>query len=176
MMDNKVVDKDGGTFYCASNNFWGTDKKLLELYKQSVIKCDKNSKMIQKRANEVEKNAPNRVEYAYKDGKNYKDVPYTDTQIKAYKKYEKELDFYQKNDKVYKDFIKWRDKIHRSDWDLEHKYRHALAKVDAKAFLKAYKGKFVFTTSYSDNDGSIGALMEHGNIFRNVEHERISMH
>ena len=175
MFDGKKVDKDGGTWYYASNNYWGTDKKLVELLRQATIKEEKHSQMIQKRAIDVEKCGPLRVEYAYEGGSNYKGELYTKEQITAYKKYMKELDFYHKNDKVYKEFIKWRDKIHNADWALERKYRHALATADAKAFLKAHKGKFIFITSYSD-DGSIGALMEHGNIFRNVEHERISMH
>ena len=175
MFDGKKADKDGGTWYPASNKYWGTDKKLLEQIRQSTIKIDKNYKEIQKRATEVEKSGPVRVEYAYEGGSNFKGEFYTDAQIKAYKKYMKEVDFFHKTDKVYKEFIKWRDKILRRDWELEYKYRHALATADAKAFLKGNKGKFIFTTSYGD-DGSIGSLMEHGNIFRNVEHERISMH
>lgn len=42
-------------------------------------------------------------------------------------------------------------------------------------FEKREKGN-IFDFTYSDNDGSIYALMEHGNIFKNLEHEVISNH
>jgi hypothetical protein len=51
-----------------------------------------------------------------------------------------------------------------------------IAEEDAQNFLDDNKGKFIFIISYSDNDGTQGCTMEHGNIFRNVPHVRISQH
>jgi hypothetical protein len=64
------------------------------------------------------------------------------------------------------------DKMHKN----EDKLRTIIAKKQARAFLNKYKGKFIFITSYSDNDGEKGCTLEHGDIFCNVPHIKISNH
>lgn len=66
---------------------------------------------------------------------------------------------------------------HCTQDDEMHKLRHeAIRKVaesDAKAFLEANYDAFILYTGYSDD---CEALMEHGEIFRNLEYVRINEH
>jgi predicted ribosome quality control (RQC) complex YloA/Tae2 family protein len=48
--------------------------------------------------------------------------------------------------------------------------------IHFKKFLEENKGKQLYSFSYSDNDGDQGTLMEHGGIFENLPHVRISRH
>lgn len=43
-------------------------------------------------------------------------------------------------------------------------------------FLKDNKGSFVYELVYADEDGSYGCAMEHGDVFQNLSHIRISHH
>lgn len=45
-----------------------------------------------------------------------------------------------------------------------------------RSFLKEHKGKFIYTFEYGDEDGPLGCALEHGKLFDNLEHERISKH
>ncbi len=47
----------------------------------------------------------------------------------------------------------------------------------ARIYLKTFpKGKHVFSIEYSDNDGNYYCALEHGEIFDNIPHVRISHH
>jgi hypothetical protein len=48
--------------------------------------------------------------------------------------------------------------------------------IHFKKFLEKNKDKQLYSFSYSDNDGTQGTLMEHGGIFENLPHVRISRH
>lgn len=73
----------------------------------------------------------------------------------------------------------WVKKYHAAEkkrWD-EHTAAVDKAAREYYERVKAqFKGLKLFRFSYSDNDGSIFATMEHGDTFRNVPHVRISHH
>lgn len=48
--------------------------------------------------------------------------------------------------------------------------------ADYEAFMNKYKDNFVRILEYSDNEGELGVVMEHGDIFRNVKSIKISNH
>lgn len=77
-------------------------------------------------------------------------------------------DVYNRNDLTQKE----KDKIW-SDWDKEYdKYQ----KDTAMAFVKKHKDMFIYTFEYSDNDGDYFCTLEHGGIFDNLKHVKISRH
>ena len=45
-----------------------------------------------------------------------------------------------------------------------------------KEFLEKNKDSYICMLSYSDNDGNMHIVMEHGDIFRNIPHVRFSRH
>jgi len=46
----------------------------------------------------------------------------------------------------------------------------------AKELIKEFEGKELFVVEYADRDGNFGCVMEHGDIFENIPHFRISKH
>lgn len=60
------------------------------------------------------------------------------------------------------------------DWDALHEAEAAFREIGVKRFLKLHEGKQILCFSYADESGE--GLLEHGNIFANVEHEQISHH
>lgn len=73
----------------------------------------------------------------------------------------------------YNDFRKADGKY---DFDAYKKAYDEFQEAYAKDVLNKYKGNFVFTVEYCDNEGDWGCFMEHSDIFENVSHERISHH
>ena len=74
----------------------------------------------------------------------------------------------------------WRDmsQEEHDEWYEEHdRKREEASKTFLERFLKRFPedAKF-FRFSYSDNDGSLGCSMEHGDLFDKVECMRISHH
>ena len=67
-------------------------------------------------------------------------------------------------------FKKWDKKFNEA-------YMKLAKKVYKEKFEKLFEDKNVFILSYSDNgEGTERAIMEHGNIFRNIPHIRINNH
>jgi hypothetical protein len=62
------------------------------------------------------------------------------------------------------------------DWEAYNLAANTLAEKDAKQFKNRNKGKVIYTFNYSDNDSEPGSAMEHGEIFRNLDHVRVSRH
>lgn len=79
-----------------------------------------------------------------------------------YKEYTKGLDF---NTEEYKEAFKRSNKAYK-DW-IGEKY---------KEYKKAHKGKKIVTLEFSDNDGSLNASIEHGDLFSHLDSMRISHH
>jgi hypothetical protein len=61
-------------------------------------------------------------------------------------------------------------------WNEESKVIDNIASEQAKEWMKNHKQWWYTILSYADDDGSHGAVMEHGGIFRHVEHVQISHH
>jgi len=64
-------------------------------------------------------------------------------------------------------------KKHWKKWEEARKKFH---RKKAKELLDEFKGKKLFIVEYADEDGSFGCVMEHGDIFENIPHFRISKH
>lgn len=61
-------------------------------------------------------------------------------------------------------------------WDNRAKLSEARGRALAKRFIDANKNCDVYVFEFSDNNGSMFSMMEHGDIFRNFKHVRISKH
>ena len=67
---------------------------------------------------------------------------------------------------------KEKDKLWR-DWEKAYnKYQ----KDTAMKFIKSNKNTFIYVFEYSDNDGDYYTTLEHGGIFNNLPHAKISRH
>lgn len=171
----KQTDKDGGSWMENDRRYFGSDPKLLEEIKQYYIKeqLDSDKYWADERRIMSKFSIP-KVRYASTSGKNKNGEPFSKTEISAYIKYEKQIEEFKKTDKEYlahkKCGLDW------SKLEQIHKIKMKLAKKDAKKFFDANKGKFIFVQEYSDNQGNNGCIMEHGGIFRNVEHIQVSNH
>ena len=62
------------------------------------------------------------------------------------------------------------------DWDAYEKASSAHRCAMAEKIKVEFEGMVVYTFEYSDNDGPLYCTMEHGGIFDNVPHMRISNH
>ena len=117
------------------------------------------------------------VPYASENSTNWTTrTPCTAEDIKAYTEYREKVEAFEKTNAEY---IKVKNKYYRSErnfWKTTSVLARKLARVDLAKFLKDNKGKFVTRFTYSDNDGSFFSMMEHGNIFRNLNHVHISHH
>jgi len=67
----------------------------------------------------------------------------------------------------------WRDIF----WDERRLKQNSFANVVASEFLeKVPDGYYIYTFEYGDEDGAYFSEMEHGNIFHNLIHFRVSKH
>jgi hypothetical protein len=62
------------------------------------------------------------------------------------------------------------------DWDLYHELVETESGAETKNFMEQNKGKVIAIYSYSDNDGELGAAMEHGDLFGRLIHFVDSQH
>lgn len=62
------------------------------------------------------------------------------------------------------------------DWPAYEKASEEFRAKMAEKIQKEFEGKDVYTFEYSDNDGNFFCTMEHGGIFDNVPHMRVSNH
>lgn len=77
------------------------------------------------------------------------------------------------------DYPDWNDKyldIVKQKAEEERISINQNAETIAKKHWKIFKKLHTFVLEYGDEDGSYGALMEHGDIFRNIYHQKISNH
>lgn len=63
-----------------------------------------------------------------------------------------------------------------TDWAAHDVARREHAEVLYDEFLKKNEGKVFLRFEYSDNDGAYYTSLEHGDLFRRLEHIRISHH
>jgi hypothetical protein len=160
------------------NLVYGSDINLMNKIKDATIKEETEMRKF----HDMEKNLINQsgiksFPYAYEGGVcHLTKKPYTKKQISDYNKYMAQVEEYKKTNAEYLSFNKKKFKLWREQADVRHNLSSEMAEKDAKNFLEDNKGKFIFIISYSDNDGSKGTVMEHGDIFKNVSHVRISHH
>jgi len=68
------------------------------------------------------------------------------------------------------------DKMLDSHYAIENEIFEKIETQIVSNLLKLAKKKWTFITEYSDNEGETNALMEHGEVFRNLTHYRFSHH
>lgn len=73
---------------------------------------------------------------------------------------------------LYKKFEDQRDVT----YEVKRIIRNELSHKHIKNLEQKFKGKYIYITSHSDNDGSVESALEHGDTYRNVPHETISQH
>ena len=169
------VDELGGKWRIDNPDLFGFDKKSLNKLRDVIIKSKKSySEYCEKIYEITKKNSPTTQPYAYKGGNDRDGVPFTKKQINDYNRYQKALDLFRKTNKEYLKAVKEERKSSDILNAKENKLRKIIATKDAKRFLKNNKGAFIFVVNYGDEKGE--PTLEHGNIFRNVKHIRISQH
>ena len=62
------------------------------------------------------------------------------------------------------------------DWDIFNERNRERALKLTNEFLKEAQGKVIYHFHYADEDGDFWSNMEHGNLFRNLQHLTISHH
>ena len=175
--DIDIDDRDefGGKWRIQDPDLLGFDKKTLDKLRDVILKREKFSSEYHEKINEiVKKNFPDYTPYAYKGGKGTDGVPFTKKQINDYTRYERARNIFHKTDKEYLKLEKQERKEQDISYAKENELRKIIATKDAKRFLKNNKGAFIFVVNYGDENGE--STLEHGDIFRNVKHIRISQH
>lgn len=174
------TDELGGQWYSQTNEFWGTDKKLLYELRDFIIDEENKDNIRREKKFRIDRDFISKnpqPKYAYRKGTNPDTgKPYTEEEYKKYEKWNKAIDKYRLEHKEYQELDKEEKEHWRPRWEKEEKLRNAIAEKDVKEFLKSTKGKIVFILNYGDQDGSVGSTMEHGGIFRNINYIRISQH
>jgi len=64
----------------------------------------------------------------------------------------------------------------QESWDLLDKRNSTAALELTNQFIKEAKGKVIYQFRFSDEDGNFWSSMEHGDLFRNLQHLTISHH
>lgn len=176
-MNNTHYDGEGYWYGDDKNPYFGADKETLEKLRQMTIAEAKRRKEIDEAQRRIMETCPiKRVPFAYEGGKNHKTgKKYTKKQIEAYKKNEAEISKWQKEHAEYQRLNEERQSLWKN-YEKQRRLTRKIARADAKKFLEDHPDAFIFETSYSDNDGEHMSIMEHGNIFKNLPHVRVSHH
>jgi len=174
---NSEPDEHGGYWDSKKGRYFGSDKKIMEDLRQCIIDDENKEWEFRERERALLKRGPKYVLAAYKGGTNsYTGKPYTKKEIKAYDKYCKDRDKFRDTDTEFIAFDKERQDFWHKKWEKLGKLRKKIATIDAQNFLDDNKGAFIFIVEYADENGWIGGIMEHGNIFRNVPHLVLNKH
>ena len=162
--------------------YFGTNKKLLEEFKQFQIKNkpflwffkrDENNSWGRKLAIEekVKKKHPPIPEYPKREDSNYSNIMNKIDKLNG--DINKEVEEICKTDKKYQQLQKKEKRLQKKF----EEYASRLAKIDAEEFWNKYGKGYIFIPTYSDNrSGILGTVMEHGNIFKNVPHVSMINH
>lgn len=76
-----------------------------------------------------------------------------------------------------KDWKERHEKVEKAAWDQYDKdNRKAATALVNHMFKGPFKGKNLYRCSFSDNDGGVFVVMEHGDTFRSIPNIRISHH
>jgi len=173
----KTTDEHGGSWSYEVGRYFGSNKKVLERLRLNIVKHENFEKEIRQEESVIVAKLGKPVRYAYEGGTNYSTKkPFTKKEISEWEKYSKRLEEFKETDKEYLALSNKRSKLWKDQSYTNDALYKELAREDAQNFLDDNKGKFIFTISYSDNDGEVMCTMEHGDIFRNVPHVRISHH
>ncbi|MCK9428952.1 MAG: hypothetical protein M0R17_02940, partial [Candidatus Omnitrophica bacterium] len=165
-------------WYEQHTKYWGLDQELLFKYRDLVIEHEIESNKIQEAQWKIEREWKTKnpePKYAYSNGINsITKKKYTKKEIDTYDTWSKNKKQYLENHKEYKQLENKRKESFKY-WDQQNILEKELGALDAKAFIKDNKKNFIYIVEYAD-DNHTGCTMEHGNVFKNIEHIRISNH
>lgn len=151
--------------------YYATDEKLYQELVDIVMKAKREEEEDSKKRRAFFEKIPN-AKYATKEMVEKGEAKEED--LKAYTNFIKKMTRIQ-NSKAYKAYQAEYYTAICQKYDDEALLARKLAEKDYVALMKDNKN-FIAVLRYSDNDSSQGAFMEHGNIFRNILHIRISQH
>jgi len=145
--------------------YFGNDKKALE-----------ELRIVEIEHNEKQKDYWEQYHY-HQDRMKSKLGPQPDySDKKAYKDYKTKLDAIEKQDKEWQEFRNNNNRFDDDYWKKNKELTQKCAEADVEEFLEDNKGCFITSFEYSDNDGDFFCLMEHGDIFKNLNHVRFNHH
>lgn len=174
-VDKNDADELGGKWEIDNPEFLGFDKKTLNKLRDVILEREKFSSEYAKKIDEInKKRSPAYVPYACKGGRGKDGIPFTKKQIDDYNRYERARNIFHKTDKEYSKLEKQERKAQDISYAKEKELCKIISTKDAKRFLKNNKGAFIFVVNYGDEQGE--STLEHGDIFRDVKHIRISQH
>jgi hypothetical protein len=168
---------DGKLYYMGAP-YYALDKKLAQQYIDVHEEHEARRKAFDTFERElIRKHVGPAVPYASETSTNWTTrKPCTKADIEAYKTYTDAVKAFEESNPKYIAAKKKNNRQESKCWDTQRKLAIRLARVDLKKFLEDNKGRFITRFTYSDNDGEFFSMMEHGNIFRNVNHVYVSHH
>lgn len=92
---------------------------------------------------------------------------------------DEDLKEFIKLDKIWDDWDKWKSMTEEEKQDFykeQRKIKERILEKMMKNFKNESDGKYIYTVTFSDNDGDIYCTLEHGGVFDKVQHIRISNH
>lgn len=69
-----------------------------------------------------------------------------------------------------------RDSCDKAYWDDFYHQEDEAAEKWVDTFIKEHADSAIYTFEFSDNEGSYGCALEHGNLFENLPHIQVSRH
>ena len=177
-MDNSY-DERGGHWYYETGRYFCSDQETAEQLKNLTINEEIKRQEFYAKEEEIMKSQfeVKRPKWAYEGSIDPKTgLAYTRAEIDEYKRYEDALENFRETNADYVNLQREESEHRDRTWTEKRNLEEELAEADAKNFLEDNKDKFVFLVDYSDNDGEVSSKMEHGDIFRNVPHVRVSHH
>lgn len=150
-----------GGFYHGNSRFFGTDAKLLDEIANLTMEHDKDSQEVYQ------------AERGYIESKLGSEPDYN--KKTAWEKWRADRRILEDKDPQ---FVAMRKKTN-AKWNRKNKKLQALkqqlAILDFAVFKQRHPG-FIVKLTYSDNDGSIGSVIEHGDTFSLLPHITINQH
>jgi len=144
--------------------YYGNDKKLLKKMEEAAIKEKERS----------DKAIKDHVAWDEKLCKKYniQKVSYRDPRWDAYSA---AIENARKKDNSYRKYRVKENEDSIDTWKEKDKLTSRMAKIDAKKFIKENTGKCIVILEHEDHN-TVGALIDHGNLFKHLEHVRICKH
>jgi hypothetical protein len=171
-------DEKGGAWSYPIGKYFGSDKTVLNELRDFIIDIEKRRSDIQEKQHIIFKTEFNLKcpPYARKGGKDSNGKAYTKKQISDYEKYHDALEKFRKENVEYAKLQIELEKIWKEEYrdGKQGELIDKIAEIDAKAFYNDYKDSFIVILSYADDNGE--STLEHGEIFKNLPHVRISNH
>ena len=170
VMDGKLY-YEGAPYYALDSDL---AKQIMELHNEH----EKQEKEFDKQTEALlEKHLGPAVPYASSTGTNWKTrKPYTPEEIADYMRYCKKRKKFSETNEEFLLMQQAQTKARNKYYEETRKISDKMAKFDWKSFSEDNTGAFFSRFTYSDNDGEFFSMMEHGGIFGNLHHIRISHH